>query len=205
VHRITSRWPSPAMIVSLIALFFALGGAGYAIAKLPKNSVGSAQVINGSLQKGDLSKKAVAALKGNRGPQGGVGAQGLTGPQGPQGLPGPPGPPGAAATTLWAKFGEGPPPFLIGNNAAATGVERLRTGVFRITFKQDVGACAYEATLVTAGPIDGVTFDLPKGEVSAGPDFTNGASNPKAVDVQVANSSGVLSDNIGSVALAVFC
>jgi len=51
--------------ISYVALFAALSGTSYAAATklLPKNSVGSRQVINGSLQKVDLSKKAVAALK----------------------------------------------------------------------------------------------------------------------------------------------
>jgi len=51
--------------VAYVALFAALSGTSYAAATklLPKNSVGSRQVINGSLQKVDLSKKAVAALK----------------------------------------------------------------------------------------------------------------------------------------------
>lgn len=77
--------------VALLALFFALGGTSYAAstALAPKNSVGSAQVINGSLQKGDLSKKAVVALKGNRGLQGAQGAQGAQGPQGAAGSAGP--------------------------------------------------------------------------------------------------------------------
>jgi hypothetical protein len=97
VHRIISRRPSPAVVISLIALFVALGGTSYAVVTLPKNSVGSAQVINGSLQKGDLSRKAVAALKGSRGPEGLQGARGpsgvpgATGSQGAQGLPAAPG------------------------------------------------------------------------------------------------------------------
>src|SRR6266545_1689135 len=57
--------------------------------------VGSRQVINGSLLKKDLSKKTVAALKGNRGPAGARGAQG--GP-GPTGATGPAGAAGAAGT-----------------------------------------------------------------------------------------------------------
>src|SRR5215208_415697 len=85
VHRITRRWPSPATFISLAALFVALGGTGYAVSKLPKNSVGSAQVVNGSLQKVDLSRKAVTALKGNRGRQGPAGAQGAAGVAGATG------------------------------------------------------------------------------------------------------------------------
>jgi len=68
VHRIANRRPSPAIVVSVIALFVALGGTLYAAVTklLPKNSVGSSQVINGSLQKADISKKAIASLKGLR-------------------------------------------------------------------------------------------------------------------------------------------
>jgi hypothetical protein len=89
--------------VAFLALFLALGGgsAYAAITLVPRNSVGSAQVINSSLQTKDLSKKARAALKGSRGPRGFTGAQGAQGPQGAtgaqgaqgiQGIQGPPGP-----------------------------------------------------------------------------------------------------------------
>ena len=54
------RVPSPSLAISLVALFVALGGTGYAVVRLvPRTSVGSAQVVNGSLRKVDLSKKAV--------------------------------------------------------------------------------------------------------------------------------------------------
>jgi len=85
-------------ILALLALCVALSGSGYAAydaaSKLaPKNSVGSAQVIDGSLQKADLSSKAFAGLKGA------PGARGTLGPAGPAGIPGPlgaKGDPGAA-------------------------------------------------------------------------------------------------------------
>ncbi len=84
--------------VALLALFLALGGTSYAAASalVPKNSVGSAQVINGSLQKLDLSKKAQKALRGARGPRGLQGAQGVQGAQGAQGATGAQGVPGNA-------------------------------------------------------------------------------------------------------------
>jgi hypothetical protein len=100
LHRIVKRRPSLATIISLTALFLALGGTSYAAVTLVgKNSVGSAQVINGSLLKKDLSKKTVAALKGNRGPAGPAGAAGAAGPVGPTGAAGPVGPTGAAGAT----------------------------------------------------------------------------------------------------------
>jgi len=75
--------------IALLALFFALGGTSYAAYPaatklLPKNRVGSAQVINGSLQKVDFSRKTIAALKGARGAQGARGAAGPAGPAGPK-------------------------------------------------------------------------------------------------------------------------
>jgi hypothetical protein len=85
-------------LVAYLALFVALSGTSYAAAtKLaPKNSVGSPQVINGSLQKVDLSKKAFAALRGAPGLQGPQGPAGLAGPAGTQGPKGDPGGTGAA-------------------------------------------------------------------------------------------------------------
>ena len=58
--------------LALFALFFALGGTSFAAsnALLARNSVGTAQVINGSLETSDLSKNARTALKGNTGPRG---------------------------------------------------------------------------------------------------------------------------------------
>jgi hypothetical protein len=96
LHRIVSRRPSPATVISLVALFVALGSTSYAaIALVPKNSVNSASVVNGSLQKVDLSKKAVKALKGNRGARGAAGPAGAVGAVGPAGATGPTGPAGA--------------------------------------------------------------------------------------------------------------
>jgi hypothetical protein len=93
VNRFARLRPSPAIVISLISLFVALGGTAYAVTSLPKNSVGSRQVINGSLEKVDLSKDAVAALKGNRG------APGATGAVGPAGAIGAAGPTGAQGAT----------------------------------------------------------------------------------------------------------
>lgn len=72
--------------IALLALFVALGGTSMAAVQLAKNSVGTLQVRNGSLQTIDMSKKARAALKGNRGlrgAQGPAGARGTTGATGP--------------------------------------------------------------------------------------------------------------------------
>ena len=57
------QWPSPAMIVALLALFVALGGTGYAIATLPANSVGTKQLKKNAVTAKKLHKNAVRSRK----------------------------------------------------------------------------------------------------------------------------------------------
>ena len=61
------RKPSPSMVVACLALFVALSGVGSAATRLARNSVGTRQIINGAIQKIDMNKKTVAALKGRAG------------------------------------------------------------------------------------------------------------------------------------------
>jgi len=83
-------------LVAYIALFIAMGSSSYAAATqlVPRNSVGSPQVINGSLQTRDLSKKTVAKLRGRTGARGPIGLPGQQGPTGAAGVRGQPGSPG---------------------------------------------------------------------------------------------------------------
>lgn len=102
MRRLITR-PSPAWIVALVALFVALGGAGYAAVKLPRNSVTSRQVLDHSLLRKDFKPGQVPrGPRGLRGAQGVQGSQGATGPQGvtgPAGSTGPTGPAGDAGAT----------------------------------------------------------------------------------------------------------
>ena len=50
MSRLWKHRPSPAMIVAMLALFVAMGGTGYAVSKLPKGSVGSAQIRNNAVR-----------------------------------------------------------------------------------------------------------------------------------------------------------
>jgi Collagen triple helix repeat (20 copies) len=91
--------------VAYLALFVALGGTSFAAANalVPRNSVGTAQVINRSLLKKDF--KAGQLPRGARGPAGARGAAGPAGPTGPAGAAGPAGPAGPAG----AAGAQGPP------------------------------------------------------------------------------------------------
>jgi uncharacterized iron-regulated protein len=53
------------MAVSIVALFVALGGTGYAALSLPKNSVGTQQIRNRSINTAKLKNRAVAKAKLN--------------------------------------------------------------------------------------------------------------------------------------------
>lgn len=57
------RRPSAAMLVALLALFLAAGGASYAAVSLPAGSVGSAQIKNGSVTNFKLGSEAVGFRK----------------------------------------------------------------------------------------------------------------------------------------------
>ena len=80
--------------VAYLALFVALGGSSFAAANalVPKNSVGSPQVINGSLLKKDFKPGQLPrGARGAQGSPGPAGAQGAQGPAGAQGAQGPAG------------------------------------------------------------------------------------------------------------------
>jgi hypothetical protein len=102
-----ARHLSYANVIATLALFVALGGGAYAAIALPKNSVGSAQVKNGSLLARDFKKGQLRAGRpGATGPKGDQGPRGLGGPAGPfgppgeQGVQGPKGDQGAPGSAL---------------------------------------------------------------------------------------------------------
>lgn len=88
------RLPSPSLVISIVALCVALGGTSYAVVKLPKNSVGGAQlranaVDSGKVRDRSLRAKDFALGQLPAGAQGPAGATGPAGERGPQGERGP--------------------------------------------------------------------------------------------------------------------
>jgi hypothetical protein len=83
--------PSPAMVIALLALFVALGGGAYAALKLPKNSVGPAQLKKNSVTSTKVKDGALLAADFRAGqlPAGPKGADGAQGQPGAPGLRGP--------------------------------------------------------------------------------------------------------------------
>jgi hypothetical protein len=83
-----------ANVVSLLALFIALGGGAYAALNIPANSVGTKQIKNGAVSLKKISASARKSLKGNKGPRG---ATGLSGPKGDPGVAG-------STTAVWTGY-----------------------------------------------------------------------------------------------------
>jgi hypothetical protein len=126
------RWPhpSPALVVACIALAVSVGGTSYAVTALPLESVGTAELKNGSVTSGKIKdgslrvedfadelpvgETGLPGADGAVGPQGPpgpagtagpAGARGAQGPAGAQGLEGPPGQGGAAVTSVRSASG----------------------------------------------------------------------------------------------------
>jgi hypothetical protein len=105
--------PSPALVISCLALLVALSGTGYAAVAVPRGSVGTAQLKNssvvslkvkdGSLQLVDLAAATRRQLKGDAGPQGPQGPQGEKGDKGDKGATGDKGAPGISRYTIVEK------------------------------------------------------------------------------------------------------
>lgn len=92
MHRIRARL-SFANVVSLIALFVALGGSSYAAVTLVRNSVGAKQIKAGAVRSSEVKNGSLLRkdFKAGQLPAGDKGDTGAQGPQGPAGATGAPG------------------------------------------------------------------------------------------------------------------
>lgn len=99
--KISVRRPSPALVISCVALTVALGGTSYAtVLQVPRNSVGPAQLKTAAVTSKKIAANAVTSAKVQNGtllpadfktsalPAGPVGPAGPAGPAGPPGLSG---------------------------------------------------------------------------------------------------------------------
>src|SRR2546430_12038456 len=63
MRRLRDARPSPAMIVALIALFVAMSGTTYAVTRLPKRSVGAAQIKKKAIRSYHIKARNVTRTK----------------------------------------------------------------------------------------------------------------------------------------------
>lgn len=67
LHSLMRRRPSPAIVISSVALFMSLGGVGYAATQLPSNSVGTAQLRNNAVTYKKIQPGSVGIVRANTG------------------------------------------------------------------------------------------------------------------------------------------
>jgi hypothetical protein len=172
---------SPGVVTSAIAVFFALGGIGYAAA-----TIGTSDIKNGAVTKKKLHKNAVTSKKVKDGSLkkqdlGFTVGAGATGPRGPTGPRGATGAAGGGAGLRWAvvEASSAGATVVRGN---ATGAGRISSGNYFVSFQPDIRGCAYVATNGHVGAGFG-----PAGEISV---ETRSSANATDVEVRHYNSAG---------------
>jgi hypothetical protein len=159
-----ASWPSPALVVSIIALVIALGGTSYAAFSVPRNSVGSPQlrndsvsadkvrngavttnkIRNGAVTGAKIARNTITANQINFGTFGTVPAATQAGHATDADSLG--GSPASAyqQKILWARVA---PDGTLTAGSGATSSGLLATGDYEVVFDRPVTGCAYEATI----------------------------------------------------------
>lgn len=165
--------PSPAVIIALIALVFAMAGTALSAShvitsssQIKDGAVTSSDVKNSSLTSSDIKDKSLTPAdftgsvagsvgpQGAQGPQGPQGAQGPQGKQGDEGLQGPQGETGYSPITYFVQV------HADGSLGAHWGVEEMgpiwthnSVGSYQFIFWDSIDECAITASIVY-GPTD---------------------------------------------------
>jgi hypothetical protein len=156
--RTPGRWPSPAIVISMLAIVLALTGTATAagVIKIKKPSQFATGVVqsraisdkNGVGTK-DLLDSALGALDGKLGGRGPDGPRGPAGPVGDKGLP------GDGASTLWAVVE--PSGGAVRKTSHVEDTFNLTTpdNKYEINFDKNISLCEYGVT------VDGSTSPFP--------------------------------------------
>lgn len=162
-----------ANVMSVTAVFIALGGSAIAVTQLPKDSVGARQIKDGAVRSAEVKDFSLQASDFAKGTL----LKGDKGEQGPAGQPGTPGTPGAPATRIYAFVRTGgccggapalnPPQIVNGHGVTAAKIDG--TGQYKVTFDTSLlpsGNVANCVPLVSEGSQD-AAFPI-DGEISIG-------------------------------------
>lgn len=196
------RWRSKLtysnVMVTVLAFVVLAGGTAYAATEmLPKNSVGSKQIVKGAVTPAKLSKASKTTLTGPAGAKGATGATGSQGPKGEKGDKGDRGEAGPAGSAkAWAEIASD---ATVIKSSGGFSVSRIATGEYCIT------ASSFNSSnsiaLATPSTGDGSTAVGDSIVVSNNETF-NGC--PKgALDIEVfgSNTSGAIKDMAFVIAL----
>lgn len=162
---------SYANITATLALFIALGGTGWAVTRLPRNSVGSAQIRTKAVGSSEIRSKAVRSSEirdrsvriNDLATRARDALRGSPGPAGPQGSAGPRGPAGPTFHAAVRSRGD-----LFRGNAIRTDPGPVEAS-YVVGWDRDVSSCQATATLTA---IPGDVDDPPPGRVTVRPNGT---------------------------------
>jgi hypothetical protein len=162
-----------ANLMSITAVFIALGGSAVAVTQLPKDSVGAKQIKAGAVRSAEVKDFSLQANDFAKGTL----LKGDKGEQGPSGQPGAQGAPGTPATKIYAFVRTGgccggapaldPPQIVNGHGVTATKIDG--TGQYEVTFDTNLlpnGDVTNCVPLVSEGSQD-AAFPI-AGEISVG-------------------------------------
>jgi hypothetical protein len=177
------RRPSPALVISILALVIALSGT--AVAAKRYLITNTSQVSPAVLKQ--LTKLAASQVKVKQGATGAAGSNGVNGTNGERGVPGP------GAVVYWAVVN--PNGQVARHGTSETEVERIEVGSYVVKFDTNVSQCAYEAAI---GRSDAENTENP-GYATV----VARSGEPRGVEVQTYNVTPKLEDK--GFHLAVFC
>jgi hypothetical protein len=151
-------------VTATLALFVALGGTSYAVAQLPRNSVGTAQLKKSAVRTPDIRRGAVTS-RAIRNRSVGLSELSTGARSGLKGEKGDPGPAGVAFRAV-VNSGGG---TVRGN--AVTVDHQGGSGRYSVAFDRDVSGCVAAATLSDSR--NGPTVEIPPpGRITVGTDGT---------------------------------
>jgi hypothetical protein len=141
-----------ANVMASLAMFVALGGTTYAVASLPRNSVGASQIRPNSVGKSEIRRGAVRSTEvRDRSVQlqdislsARASLRGRPGPVGPMGPMGPPGVPLSAAVEDSGRVSSGTPGVAVEHPPG--------TSNYDVRFNQDLRACRAVAAVPDEDP-----------------------------------------------------
>ena len=213
MSRIKLRRPTPALIISVAALFIAMGGSAVAATKLlvhtrniANGAVTNRKLANGAVGFGKLNRPVRQQLakggpQGPAGPQGAIGPQGTKGdtgangaagaqgPQGATGAQGPQGVPGPAGTT-----GSGGTTGVVYSNLPSTLPPSLPSEAYEATQTSEFGGEIHLAAGARTNPLVNVVLDSYACENGSGAtcQTTTGSefSTPVTLNLYAAGANG---------------